>query len=268
MQKTRIALVTVGLLALAGGGTALAGKGNAQTKKTLATSSGERHGPGDELDAAASYLGTTAANLLTQLQAGKTLAQVATATSGKSTAGLVSALVAAEKTEIAAAVTAGQLTQAQADQITPTLTQRFTDLVNGVHPGGQGGFGHGHGPGGGGDDLAAAATYLGSTTANLLTQLQAGKTLAQVATATSGKSTAGLIAALVAAEKTEIAGKVTSGALTQAQADQITATLTARFTDMVNGVHPADGPGGHDGFKHGSFRQHGLFQPQPAGANA
>jgi urease accessory protein UreF len=267
MKKTRIALVTVGLLALAGGSTALAGKGNAQTKKTLAASSGGRHGPGDELDAAASYLDTTAASLLTQLQAGKTLAQVAAATNGKSTAGLVAALVAAEKTEIAAAVTSGKLTQAQADQITSTLTQRFTDLVNGVHPtGGPGGFGHG--PGGGGDDLAAAATYLGSTTANLLTQLQAGKTLAQVATATNGKSTAGLVAALVAAEKTEIAGKVTAGALTQAQADQITATLTAHFTDFVNGVRPAGGGPGHDGFRHGSFRQHGLFQPQPAGANA
>ena len=203
MKKTRIALVTVGLLALAGGSTALASKGNAQTKKTLAATSGGRHGPGDELDAAASYLGTTAASLLTQLQAGKTLAQVATATNGKSTAGLVAALVAAEKTEIAAAVTSGKLTQAQADQIAPTLTQRFTDLVNGVHPaGGPGGFGHGHG-GGGGDDLAAAATYLGSTTTSLLTQLQAGKTLAQVAISTNGKSSAGLIAALVAAEKTE-----------------------------------------------------------------
>jgi hypothetical protein len=268
MKKTRIAFVTVGLLALAGGSTALASKGNAPTKKTLAAPSGGRHGPGDELDAASSYLGTTAASLLTQLQAGKTLAQVATATNGKSTAGLIAALVAAEKTEIAAAVTSGKLTQAQADQITPTLTQRFTDLVNGGHPeGGPGGFGHGHGPGGGGDDLAAAATYLGSTTANLLTQLQAGKTLAQVAAATSGKSTAGLVAALVAAEKTEIAGYVTSGKLTQVQADQMTATLTARFTDFVNGVRPAGGPGPNGfGFRHGAFRQHGPFQP--GGANA
>jgi hypothetical protein len=145
------------------------------------------------------------------------------------------------------------------------LTQRFTDLVNGVHPagapGGPGGFGHG-GPGGGGDDLAAAATYLGSTTTSLLTQLQAGKTLAQVAAATTGKSTVGLIAALVAAEKTEIAGKVTSGDLTQSQADQIIPTLTAHFSDFVNGVRPAGGPGGHDGFRHGSF------QAQPSGASA
>jgi len=276
MKKTRIALVTVGLLALAGGGTALAGKGNGHTKGTLAAPRGE-HGPGDELDAAATYLGTTAASLVTQLQAGKTLAQVATATSGKSAAGLVAALVAAEKTEIAAAVTAGRLTQAQADQITATLTSRFTDLVNGTGPaggprgpgGGPGGFGPGgfgpggFGPGGfghrgGGDDLDAAAAYLGSTAASLLTQLQGGKTLAQVATGTSGKSTAGLVAALVAAEQTEIAGYVTSGRLTQAQADQLLASLTARFTDFVNGVRPAGGPG--HSFRHGSFRN-GFLQP-------
>lgn len=279
--KTRIALVGVGVLALAGGGTALASKSNGHTKNTFAAPRGV-HGPSDELDAAASYLGTTAAALLTQLQASKTLAQVATATSGKTTAGLIAALVTAEQTEIAAAVTAGKLTQAEADQITPTLTQRFTDFVNGTRPAGgppgpgggpgQGGFGpggfgpggFGHGPGASSDDLAAAATYLGTTTAGLLTQLQAGKTLAQVATATSGKSTAGLVAALVAHEKTEVAGYVTSGKLTQAQADQVIANLTARFTDFVNGVRPAGGPS-HGGFRHGSFRP-GSFQP--GGANA
>jgi len=265
--KTRIALIGVGVLALAGGGTALASKSTTHTNATPAGTRGG-HGPSDELDAAASYLGTTTASLLTQLQAGKTLAQIATATSGKSTAGLIAALVTAEKTEIAAAVTAGRLTQAQADQIIPTLTQRFTDFVNGIRPsGGPGGFGHG--PGAPSDDLAAAATYLGSTRASLLAQLQAGKTLAQIATATSGKSTAGLIAALVAHEKTEIAGYVTSGKLTQAQADQLTANLTARFTDFVNGVRPAGGPGfggfRHGGFRHGSF-QHGPFLPGGASA--
>ena len=273
--KTRIVLIGVGLLALAGGGTALAGKSNGHTKATLAAPRGG-HGPSDALDAAASYLGTPAASLLPQLQAGKTLAQIATVTSGKSTAGLIAALVTAEQTEIAAAVTAGKLTQAQADQITPTLTQRSTDFVNGTRPaggppgwggprpGGIGPGGFGHGPGAASDDLAAAATYLGSTAANLLTQLQAGKTLAQVATATSGKSTAGLVAALVAYEKTEIAGYVMSGKLPQAQADQLIANLTARFTDFVNGVRPAGGPN-HGSFRHGSFG-HGLFQPGGARA--
>jgi urease accessory protein UreF len=251
MKRTQTTLVAVGLLALVGGGTALAAKGKTATnskQNVPAAVRGGHDGPSDELDAAASYLGTTTAGLMTQLQAGKTLAQIAAATSGKSVSGLVAALVAAEKTEIAAAVTAGKLTQAQADQITASLTQRLTDFVNGTRPAGgpPGGPGFGHGPGGG--DLAAAATYLGTTTANLMTQLQSGKTLAQIASATSGKSTAGLVSALVAAEKTEIAAAVTAGRLTQAQADQITATLTQRFTDLVNGTRPAGGPPG--GFGH------------------
>jgi len=196
------------------------------------------HGPGDELAAAAAYLGLTTTELQTQLQSGKTLGQIADATSGKSKAGLIDALVAAEKAEIAAAVTAGRLTQAQADQITADLTRRLTDLVNGVRPD--------HGPGGG-DELAVITGYLGLTAPDLRTQLESGKTLGQIADATSGKSKAGLTDALVAAEQKEIAAAVTAGRLTQAQADEITAGLTQRFTDLVNGVRPDRGPGGPDG---------------------
>jgi hypothetical protein len=95
----------------------------------------------------------------------------------------------------------------------------------------------------GGDALTAAATYLGVTEAALKTQLDAGKTLAQVADATSGKSAAGLIDALVAHEKTELAAAVTAGRISQARADVITATLKARFTALANGTRPARGDG-------------------------
>jgi hypothetical protein len=147
-------------------------------------------------------------------------------------------------------VTTGKLTQAQADQITANLQQRFTDMVTGTHPAGPGpGFGRpGMGPG---DDFAAAATYLGITTAQLQTDLQSGKTLAQVADATAGRSSAGLIAALVAHEKTEIAALVTAGKLTQAQADQITANVQQRETDLVNGTLPKRGDGPHGGWQGG-----------------
>jgi hypothetical protein len=47
-------------------------------------------------------------------------------------------------------------------------------------------------------------------------RVDAGQTLAQIAGATSGESADGLVAALVAAEKTEFAAKVTAGKITQA----------------------------------------------------
>src|SRR2546423_12929706 len=63
-------------------------------------------GPFGGLDAAASYLGLTEAQLRTQLESGKTLAAVAKA-QGKSVDGLVQALVDAAKTKLAAAGAAG-----------------------------------------------------------------------------------------------------------------------------------------------------------------
>jgi hypothetical protein len=125
--------------------------------------------------------------------------------------------------------------------------------------------GSGRGPS---DELAAAATYLDLSQADLQTGLQSGKTLAQVADATSGKSAAGLIDALVTAEKTELKAAVTAGRLTQAQADQITPNLKARFTDLVNGVRPAHGGGG-PGDRHGGDWQGGFpGAPAPSGGAA
>ena len=90
------------------------------------------HGFG-HLDAAASYLGLTEAELQTQLQSGQTMADVAKA-QGKTVDGLVAALVADEKQELDEAVAAGRLTQAQADAMLAGAKSRFTDMVNGTFP--------------------------------------------------------------------------------------------------------------------------------------
>jgi hypothetical protein len=111
MRRPHTALVLVGVLALVGGGTALASKGKSASTPTTSTtttapthpSRGGPHGPSDDLQAAgdhgpggphgfgdhgspaaaATYLGISRSALQTQLQAGKTLAQIANATSGK-----------------------------------------------------------------------------------------------------------------------------------------------------------------------------------------
>jgi hypothetical protein len=90
-------------------------------------------GPFGGLDAAASYLGLTEAQLRTKLENGKSLADVAKA-QDKPVDGLVQALVDAAKTKLDAAVAAGRLTQSQADSILAGLKSHVTDFVNGTRP--------------------------------------------------------------------------------------------------------------------------------------
>ena len=109
------------------------------------------HGP-ELMDAASSFLGVTETELRTQLEAGKSLADVAEA-EGKSVAGLRSALVAAAKEELDEAVDAGRLTDAQRDEALERFEDRVDDLVQREGFGPRGGGAHrpagfGHGPGG------------------------------------------------------------------------------------------------------------------------
>ena len=95
---------------------------------------GPRGGPHEhfgELDAAASYLGLTEAQLDEQLDSGKTLAQVAK-DRGKSVDGLIQALVDAAPKRLDADVAAGRLTKAQEQQILSGLKDRITAFVNGM----------------------------------------------------------------------------------------------------------------------------------------
>lgn len=80
-------------------------------------------------EAAADYIGITEAQLRTELESGKTLAQVAQ-DHGKSVDGLVDALVANAKEKLDNAVSAGRLTRAQADEMLSDLKGRITNLVN------------------------------------------------------------------------------------------------------------------------------------------
>ena len=95
---------------------------------------GPRGGPHEhfgELDAAASYLGLTEAQLDEQLDGGKTLAQVAK-DRGKSVDGLIQALVDAATKRLDADVAAGRLTKAQEEQIVSGLKERITAFVKGM----------------------------------------------------------------------------------------------------------------------------------------
>src|SRR3954454_11411274 len=162
---------------------------------------------------------------------------------------LKAALKGASDDQIDAAVKAGKLTKEQGDALKARTATKGVPFFGG--PGGPGGhhggpgFGH-HGPAA----LDAAAKYLGLTEAELHTQLESGKTLAQIAK-DKGKTVEGLKKALTDATKAKLDAAVKAGDITQAQADSILAQTTNRLDDLVNGklglrMHP-------EGFGHRGF---------------
>ncbi len=141
---------------------------------------------------------------------------------------LSDALKRALENRVDAAVAAGRLSKDQADALKERIESGELPLFfAGPHEG----FRH-HGP-----SLDAASTYLGLTPAQLRSELEGGKTLAQIATA-HGKTVDGLVQALVAAAKAKLDAAVTAGRLTRTEADQTLAGLKERITSFVNGRFP------------------------------
>jgi hypothetical protein len=135
---------------------------------------------------------------------------------------LTAAMKAARLDRIQAAVAAGRITQAQAD----ALKQR-------VEQGGRAGLlGHRFGgPGGGLHHIAAQ--YLGISAATLTSDRQAGKSLAQIAASTPGKSVDGLKAAIVAAERARLQAAVSSGSITSQQEQKHLSRLSSRIEALL-----------------------------------
>lgn len=97
------------------------------------------------LDAAATALGITAEELRTELEAGKSIADVA-GEKGVDVQTVIDALVAAATTKIDEALANGDITQEKADELKTNLVDRITDVVNRTKPEGfRGGPGR-HGP--------------------------------------------------------------------------------------------------------------------------
>ncbi|MFM7537062.1 MAG: hypothetical protein ACKO91_14880 [Acidimicrobiales bacterium] len=90
-------------------------------------------GPKGNPQIVADALGITLDELATARQAGTTIAALAQ-TKNIPLDTVITKIANAEKAEIQAKVTAGDLTQTKADEILTNLTQRITDMVNGVKP--------------------------------------------------------------------------------------------------------------------------------------
>ncbi len=127
---------------------------------------------------------------------------------------LTAAMEAARDEQIQAAVAAGRITQTQAD----ALQQRTSQSGGAPLP--RLGLGRA-----GVAERAVAARYLGLSAATLRSERRAGKSLAQIASATPGRSTAGLRAALLAADRARTEHAATSGLITPKQEQRRLARL-------------------------------------------
>ena len=145
---------------------------------------------------------------------------------GVDAAKLDAALKKALSNRVDAAVTAGEITSAQGALMKERITAGGVPLLGvGPHGGRHGGGLHLVG-------LSAAATYLGVTESALRSSLRDGSSLADVARS-KGKTVEGLVAAVVAAAKADLAEAVADGRLTEARRTAILADLPARITEMV-----------------------------------
>ncbi len=235
---------------------------------------GQGRGMGVELQIIATALGEDEATLRTDLQSGKTIADIAKEKNVELST-IVDAVVAERQTTLATAVTDGRLTQEQADAqivlLKANLNTLFTQKMD-QQPGNRPGFGQR-----GSAVLDVIAKALGVDAATLQTDLQSGKTIADIAKEKNVELST-VVDAVVADRQTNIAAAVTDGRLTQEQADAqialLKADLNASFTQKMDangrggfggpmgGMGGFDGPmGGMGGFGGPGGRQHGNGGP-------
>lgn len=167
---------------------------------------------------AAGYLGVPPAKLRSELRSELSLAQIANAAHGKSAAGLIDALVAERSAPVKNSVGAPGLSPSARRERLARLRRRITRQVLRL-PGYVG--------------LPASARYLGVSVPQLRAELEAGRSLAQIADATPGKSATGLIDARVSAREAAIRAAVTAGRTNQAHAVALLSSLRGRITQEV-----------------------------------
>ncbi|MBL0385091.1 hypothetical protein JJB07_00405 [Tumebacillus sp. ITR2] len=248
--KYAVALATV--VALGGTATYAMAATSTTTNKT-ATNDQQQKGKGHgeffnqnntELQ---TLLKLSADELTTQLKAGKSLADIASA-QGVDKQAVIDLLVKQDAAHIDQDVKDGKLTADQATQMKANSVQHATDQVDGKGGfGGPGGKRGGHGgPGGPGFHLennTDLQTLLKLSADELTTQLKAGKSLADIASA-QGVDKQAVIDLLVKQDAAHIDQDVKDGKLTADQATQCKANSVQHATDEVDGKGGFGGPGG------------------------
>ena len=217
MRRLILPLVLVSALVVAGAGLV--------RSQTADAAKAQGAGRGSLLRAAAQYVGVTPRELVRELRSGRSLAQVAQA-HGKTREGLKAALLQTVRARLDRALAAGRITTAQHAQRlarAERLLDRLIDRTN---------LRLGH------QRLRAvllrvAAGYLGMPPRELVRELRAGRSLAEVASA-RGKTRAGLKAALLAAVEARLDRRVAAGRMTPERKAAVLARVSERIERLLD----------------------------------
>ena len=183
-------------LAGGGGGATGGGKGASHPGGAGGVGGGAAAGgsvagePRGDFSAASAYMGVSKAKLRKELSAGRSLAAVASTTAGHSALGLLEAIMRPRVRRIEAQVAAKRLSKTAAQRRIQRIRQRVQARLarsTTYKP-----------------TVAIAGQYLGLSATALRAKLHGGKTLSQLADGTPGKSTKGLVAAVMAVRINEL----------------------------------------------------------------
>jgi len=230
-------IATLGLVALV---FAVAGCGSGSGSGSSSTSTDstvDLHGA-SMTAVAAHYLGIPASQVRSELESGRTLAELASSTHGHSAKGLAEAILAARRERLETYVKAGKITQAQLETRLTAVTRRIQLRLVHMHASVAG------------VALHAAAQYLHITPAKLHAERQQGRSYAEIADSTPGHSAKGLETAIVAAAQAR-AGGTGAGAPSKQTVERAVHSLVHR-TPAKHGAkahhnHGGEGESEHEG---------------------
>ena len=249
-------------------GTTPTAPSSSATPATPATPSVVKADRPSPLATVSKVLGITETELKTELEAGKSISDVAKA-KNIDLATVKAALLAEAKAHIDAEVAAGKHTAAEGATKLAEVTSRIDTMLTtaGLPARGPQGMGGHKGKGGPGKFMSATlATTLKLTQEELKTQLHSGKSLADVAK-TQSVDIADVKTVLTSDFTAHLAEEVTSGKHTQAEADAKLAEFKTNLDTMVNRVGPAGGMKG-EGRGHGPRGGNGpMGQGAPSAQN-
>jgi hypothetical protein len=226
VKQKVVAAAAVAALLAGGSIVAVSATGQSNPRRPAHAHRHAQRGHALDLATAAGYLGVSPSQLSGELAAGKSLAQIADATSGKSAAGLTEALVTARKARLATLASrlpkriAAEVNRAGGPAIGRANAYRAAARIAAL-------FASPTRVG------SVAASYLGLSASQLKGELSSAKTLAQVADATPGRSQAGLAAALAQARAAKLARAQAAGRLTPAAKSERQARQQKRIDALM-----------------------------------